>query len=197
MVVPAGTLERAVGEIAGPAGTPELPGSFVDALEEQLGREQAERDTRKKKRNFLRELALSEGSARWDLPEGSRTWRGTAGMAMDYAMMAEKGPSTCRAALVSGEGAEWAAAIKSEEDSIVKNGTFKVVDELPPGKKAIPTKVILTKKLDPTGRPIRYKARLVAQGFQQVPGVDYLETFSPVAALESMRLVLSIAVARD
>ena len=118
-------------------------------------------------------------------------------MVMDYAMMVEKGPSTCRAALDSNEGAEWAAAIRSEEDSIVKNGTFEVVSELPPGKKAIPTKVILTKKLDPTGKPIRYKARLVAQGIWQVPGVDYLETFSPVAALESVRLVLTIAAVRD
>ena len=89
-------------------------------------------------------------------------------------MMVEKGPSTCRAAPDSDTGAEWAAAIKSEEDSIVKNGTFVVVDELSPGKKAIPTKVILTKKLDQTARPIRYKARLEAQGFRQVPGPSLL-----------------------
>ena len=92
-------------------------------------------------------------------------------------MLVEKGASTCRAVLDSDEGTEWAAAIKREEDSIVKNGTFEVVDKLPPGKKAITTKMILTMKLDPTGRRIQYQALLVAQGFRQVPGVDYLETF--------------------
>ena len=71
------------------------------------------------------------------------------------------------------------------------------MDRLPAGKKAIPTKVVLTKKLDPTGKPIRYKARLVAQGFRQVPGIDYFETFSPVAALDSVRLILTIAAAAD
>ena len=197
VAVPLRTPERAVGKMAEPAETMELPGSFVNAPGEQLGREQAERDTQKKKRSFLRELALSEGSARWKTPGGSCTRRGAAGMVMDYEMMVEKGPSTCRATLDSNEGAKWAAAIRSEEASIVRNGTFEVVSELPPGIKAIPTKVILTKKLDPTGKQIRFKARLVAQGFQQVPGVDYLETLSPVATLESLRLVLTIAAVRE
>lgn len=110
-----------------PSLTPELPGSFVDAPEVQLDREQVERDTRKKKRNFLRELALTDGTAWWDAPEESRTRRGVASMAVDVAMMVEKGPPTCRAALDSDEGAEWVAAIESEEASIMRNGTFEAV----------------------------------------------------------------------
>jgi len=42
-----------------------------------------------------------------------------------------------------------------------------------------------------------YKAHLVAQGFSQVPGVDYFDTFAPVAKLASIRAVLAIAAARN
>ena len=65
-------------------------------------------------------MALTEGTARWDGPGGSRTHRGAASLAMDVvtdvAILVEKGPPTCRAALDSDEAAKWAAAIESEED---------------------------------------------------------------------------------
>jgi hypothetical protein len=63
-------------------------------------------------------------------------------------------------------------AIKSEEDSIMRNNTFEIMKEHPPVKKAIPTKVVLTQNLGTTGKAIRYRAHLVAQGFSQVPGDD-------------------------
>lgn len=196
-VVPTG--RSATSEL--PPELPRPPEAAVDAPETPVSGVRVAVDTRKKKKNYLRELELSEGAIRWDAPEGSRTRRGgsddIAGMALDVAMMVECGPATCQAALSSGEATEWDKAIKSEEDSIVRNGTFVEVGELPPGKKAIPTKVVLTKKLDPAGKPVRYKVRLVAQGFRQVPGVDYFETFAPVAALDSVRLVLTIAAAAD
>ena len=44
---------------------------------------------------------------------------------------------------------------------------------------------------------VRYKARLIAQGFLQVPGVDYFDTFTPVGRLSSIRVVLAIAPVRD
>ena len=78
-----------------------------------------------------------------------------------------------------------------------ENATFEDVSILPPGKKAIPTKIILTRKLDPTGKPIRYKARLVAQGFRQTLGVDYHETYSPVADMASVQIALTIAATQD
>ena len=49
-------------------------------------------------------------------------------------------------------------------------------------------------KVDGNGRVERYKARLVAQGFTQVKGADYDETFCPVVRMESLRTVVSLAV---
>ena len=52
---------------------------------------------------------------------------------------------------------------------------------------------VFKKKTDADGNVTIYKARLVAKGFQQVQGVDYDETFSPVAMLKSVRIMLAIA----
>ena len=116
---------------------------------------------------------------------------------IDTMLMVEQGPATFGQAMATGEAVEWKEAIDSETASIEENGTFEDISELPPGKKAIPTKIILTRKLDPIGKPIRYKARLVAQGFRQTLGVDYHETYSPVADMASVRMALTIAAALD
>ena len=63
---------------------------------------------------------------------------------------------------------------------------------LPEGRKAIQNKWIFKKKMDADGNVTVYKARLVAKGFSQVQGVDYDETFSPVAMLKSVRIMLAI-----
>jgi hypothetical protein len=52
-------------------------------------------------------------------------------------------------------------------------------------------------KKDAAGNVICYKAHLVAQGFSQVPGVDYFDTFAPVAKLASIRAILAMAAAED
>ena len=57
--------------------------------------------------------------------------------------------------------------------------------------------LIFNKKTDADSNVTVYKARLVAKGFRQVQGVDYDETFSPVAMLKSVRIMLAIAVFYD
>ena len=63
---------------------------------------------------------------------------------------------------------------------------------LPDDWQAIENKWIFKKKIEADGNITVYKARLVAKGFRQVQGVDYDETFSPVAMLKSVRIMLAI-----
>src|SRR3954465_3630524 len=69
--------------------------------------------------------------------------------------------------------------------------------DLPDGRKAVENKWIFKKKTDVDGNVTIYKARLVAKGYRQVQGVDYDETFSPVAKLKSVRIMLEIAAFYD
>jgi len=67
----------------------------------------------------------------------------------------------------------------------------------PQHKNIIGTKWVFRNKLKEQGEVIRNKARLVAQGYSQQEGIDYIETFAPVARLEAIRLLLSYAVNHD
>ena len=71
------------------------------------------------------------------------------------------------------------------------------MEELPEGVKPIGCKWILKRKTDADGNITIHKARLVTKGFKKVPGVDYDETFSPVAMLKSVRILLAIAAYFD
>ena len=68
---------------------------------------------------------------------------------------------------------------------------------MPNDWRAIENKWIFKKKTDADGNVTIYKARCVAKGYRQVQGVDYDETFSPVAKLKSVRIMLAIAAYYD
>ena len=61
------------------------------------------------------------------------------------------------------------------------------------GELIIDKKWISHNKIDEMGNVIRNKARLVAQGYSQMEGVDYDETFAPIARMESIRILLALA----
>jgi hypothetical protein len=82
--------------------------------------------------------------------------------------------------------------MKSEMGSKYENKVW-TLEVLTEGRKAIQNKWIFKKKMDVNGNVTVYKARLVAKGFSQLQGVDYDETFSPVAMLKSVRIMLAIA----
>ena len=83
-------------------------------------------------------------------------------------------------------------AMNEELDQIEKNQTWDLVRR-PKDKNAIGTKWVLKNKMNEDGQVVRNKARLVCKGYAQVEGVDYDETFTPVARLEAIRMFLAFA----
>ena len=86
--------------------------------------------------------------------------------------------------------------MKSEIESMHDNQVWNLVDPIE-GVRPVECKWIFKKKIDMDGNVHIHKARLVAKGFKQIQGVDYDETFSPVAMLKSIRILLAIAAFYD
>ena len=87
---------------------------------------------------------------------------------------------------------EWHQAIVEEIKSIIKKDTWTLVDRPEQGE-VIGCRMVLRNKLKPDGTLERRKARLVAQGFNQKPGIHFSETFAPVARIGSIRIMTSLA----
>ncbi|CAL1413854.1 unnamed protein product [Linum trigynum] len=90
----------------------------------------------------------------------------------------------------------WREAVREELRALIANHTWDIVD-CPVGKKLIGNKWIFKTKLLADGAIERYKARLVAQGFTQIPGIDFLDTFSPVAKINTIKILMAVAAVKD
>lgn len=105
-------------------------------------------------------------------------------------------PSSYNEAISGAERDNWTMAMVEQYESLIKNRTWKLVN-LPPNKNVIGCKWVFKLKTEADGKTPRYKARLVAQGFNQKFGVDYDLVFAPVARHSTFRVLLSIAASRQ
>ncbi|KAL4281404.1 hypothetical protein GQ457_03G010010 [Hibiscus cannabinus] len=160
--------------------------------------------------NISKELTFSDDDSNFDFPiairKGKRscTIKNPHNLLLSYKNLSNKHrafitslhtipiPKTLSEAL---ENENWKAAMKIEMEALEKNRTWELV-RLPEGKKTVGCKWVFTVKYNSDGSLERYKARLVAKGYSQTYGIDYLETFAPVAKMNTVRILLSLAANR-
>ncbi|GJZ60530.1 retrovirus-related pol polyprotein from transposon TNT 1-94 [Tanacetum coccineum] len=90
----------------------------------------------------------------------------------------------------------WIVAMQEELNQFIANDVWELVPQ-PKNMTIIGTKWVFRNKLDENGVVSRNKARLVAQGYNQQEGIDYDETYAPIARLESIRILLAYAYVLD
>ena len=101
-------------------------------------------------------------------------------------------PLTYKQAMSGPESVKWKAAMDSEYDKLQKLGTYKL-EHVDNKANIIKCRWVYKKKLDVKGRVTEYKARLCAKGFTQRYGIDFYETFAPVAKIKSIRALAQIS----
>ena len=105
-------------------------------------------------------------------------------------------PITRSEALARDDADQWIIAESEEMNSLKKNNTWTLT-ELPDGRQPVGCKWVYKIKYDKDGHINKYKARLVAKGFTQKYGIDYDETFAPVARFSSIRALLAMGAQFD
>jgi hypothetical protein len=100
---------------------------------------------------------------------------------------------TVEEALTGHQREKWLEAMENERRKLRQYGVY-TVKKFPPTDKAIDTKWVLLIKRKSNGSIEKYKARKVARGFSQMPGMHYDETFAPIARTETWKLILLLAL---
>jgi hypothetical protein len=103
-------------------------------------------------------------------------------------------PRSLTEAYTSPDAEYWREVVRCEMDLIISNGTWEITD-LPTGCKPVGCKWIFRRKRRPDGTIEKYKACLVAKGFTQKKEEDYFDTYSPVARLPTIRVLLALVAA--
>lgn len=110
--------------------------------------------------------------------------------------IANNDPKTVKQALSCEESAEWQLAMQKEYDSMLKNGTWELVDR-PRDKNVVGCKWVFKTKLNEDNKVSEFKARLVAKGYTQEQGNDYDEVFAPVVRSPTIRMFLNVTARRN
>jgi hypothetical protein len=85
----------------------------------------------------------------------------------------------------------------NEELASLSEKEVGILTPLPPGRKAVGSRWVYSHKYDEGGQIAHHKARLVAQGFTQIKGLDYTDTFAPIAKYDTVRTLLSMVTSLD
>ncbi|KAJ3532326.1 hypothetical protein NM688_g7442 [Phlebia brevispora] len=122
-------------------------------------------------------------------------------VAVDYALAAggvstNGDPLSLEEAQARPDWPKWKEAMDAEIAQLTGRGTWEMAD-CPANRKTVGCKWVFHLKRDEAGNVVKYKARLVAQGFSQVEGINFNETYSPVVRLESLRTVIALGNALD
>ncbi|TPX73796.1 DNA-directed DNA polymerase [Chytriomyces confervae] len=144
-------------------------------------------------RNKVAAKDISSAVDQSNIIEGSRRRRAT------YALSAvTEDPKSIAEALERDDAAKWKDAILDELNSLVENGTWEVIDlRKEPTENIADTKWVHKRKQDAAGVFEKYKPRLVVRGFTQVEGVDYDETFAPVVRSTTIKVLISVLLAKE
>nr|ABA98062.2 retrotransposon protein, putative, Ty1-copia subclass [Oryza sativa Japonica Group] len=127
-----------------------------------------------------------------DIRKGVTTRSRVANFCQHYSFVSSLEPTRVEDALGD---PDWVMAMQEELNNFTHNQVWTFVER--PDQNIIDTKWIFRNKQDEHGVVVRNKARLVAQGFTQIEGLDFDETFAPVARLESIRILLAYAAHHD
>lgn len=101
-------------------------------------------------------------------------------------------PATYAQAMKRPDSAEWQKAVQKEYNAHLSNGIWKLI-ELPADRKAIGCRWVFKIKCNADGSVERYKAHIVAKGYAQCPGYDFVKIFSPTICMATVHLILAQA----
>ena len=107
-----------------------------------------------------------------------------------FVILAEDEPANFKEAMKSDNSAEWMKACQAEYETLIGYRTWDLVPK-PLKTNIIGSHWTFCVKCDNLGNINKFKAQVVAQGFSQVPGVDFTETYSPMICLTSIRFILA------
>ncbi|TIB82591.1 hypothetical protein E3Q20_04416 [Wallemia mellicola] len=105
-------------------------------------------------------------------------------------------PTTYKQAITHPDAIKWRHGMEEEMATHDRNNTWTLIDlkDVPRDTNIVGSRWVFNIKTNAENEPIKWKARLVAQGFSQKPGIDYEETYAPVTSLRIIRLLIAIAV---
>lgn len=100
---------------------------------------------------------------------------------------------TLKEAMAGKKANKWMEVITEEIRGLIKNNTWEIVDR-PKDRNIVTYKIVLRNKFEPDGTLERRKPRVVPRGFTQRQEIDFNTTFAPVARMDSVRLLMALAV---